>query len=181
MPAAVIIALLVVPLVEIYMIVQVGQSIGALPTILLLIADGVLGAWLVRREGRRAWAALQQAIGSGRMPSKELADGALVLVGGTLLLTPGFLTDIVGFFLLLPFTRPIARRSVIAFATRWFGKAVVGPGARMPPGFPPGGFPPGFPPTGFPPTGFPPTGPPRPEPGKVVRGEVLDDDEGSGR
>jgi UPF0716 protein FxsA len=164
-PAAVILALLVVPLVEIYMIVQVGQSIGAGPTILLLIADSVLGAWLVRREGRRAWAALQQAIGTGRVPSRELADGALVLVGGTLLLTPGFLTDIVGFFLLLPFTRPIARKALIAFATRWFGKAVVGPVAGMPPGM----MPPGMPPQ------------PRPGQGRVVRGEVADDDEGPRR
>lgn len=165
-------AFVVVPIVEIYVIIQVGQAIGPWWTILLLIADSVLGAWLVKREGRRAWAALQQAIGSGRMPSRELADGALVLIGGTLLLTPGFLTDIVGFFLLLPFTRPIARRSLIAFATRWFGKAVVGPGAGMPPGFPP---------AGFPPAGFPPHAPPRTGPGKVVRGEVLDDDEGPGR
>jgi UPF0716 protein FxsA len=156
----------VVPLVEIYVLVQVGQVIGAGWTILLLLADAILGTWLIRREGRRTWLALRDALDTGRMPATELADGALVLVGGTLLLTPGFLTDIVGFFLLLPFTRPIARKSLIVFATRWFGKAVVGPVGGMPPGFPPG---------------FRPPGPPRPGQGKVLRGEVLDDDEGPGR
>ncbi len=174
MPAAVILALLLVPILEIYAIIQVGHTIGAGPTILLLIADSVLGAWLVRREGRRAWAALQQSVTAGGLPSRELADGALVLVGGTLLLTPGFLTDILGFFLILPFTRPIARKALIVFATRWFGKAVVGAAGGMPPGMvPPGMMPPGTRPG-------PPRGP-APGSGRVVRGEVADDDEGPGR
>lgn len=173
MPAAVVLAFLLIPIAEIYVIVQVGQAIGAWWTILLLIADSVLGAWLVKREGRRAWVALQQSLGSGRMPGKELADGALVLVGGTLLLTPGFLTDGLGFFLLLPFTRPIARRLVIAFAQRWFGKAVAQQAG-------PGGFAVGFPP------GPPPGAGRRPQPppgggGKLVEGTVVDDDEGPGR
>ncbi len=99
----------VVPLVEIYVIVQLGQVIGAWWTILLLIAAGFLGSYLVRKEGRRTWLALQEALGSGRMPARELADGALVLVGGTLLVTPGFLSDVVGLFCVLPVTRPLAR------------------------------------------------------------------------
>jgi len=72
--------------------------------------ESALGAYLVKREGRRSWRALRVALNTGQMPGLELADAALVLIGGTLLLTPGFLTDIVGFFFILPFTRPITRR-----------------------------------------------------------------------
>ena len=80
-------------------------------TILLLVADGVCGAWLVKREGGRAWRRCSEALGARRaMPATELADAALVLVGGTLLLTPGFVTDVFGLFCVLPFTRPLARR-----------------------------------------------------------------------
>ena len=84
------------PLVEIYVIIQVGQVIGAWWTILLLIADSIFGSWLVKREGGRAWQALRVALQEGRMPHRELADGVLILVGGTLMLTPGFVSDIVG-------------------------------------------------------------------------------------
>ena len=109
---------LIVPIVEIYVIVQVGQEIGALPTIALLLVESAIGAWLVKREGRRAWQALKSAVGTGRLPSRELADAALVLVGGTLLLTPGFVTDVFGFFLILPVTRTFARRALGWFAAR---------------------------------------------------------------
>jgi UPF0716 protein FxsA len=104
--------LLVVPIVEIYVIIQVGEVIGAPATIVLLIVESALGAWIVKREGRRAWAALTGSFNTGRPPTRELADAALVLVGGTLLLTPGFVTDVVGFFFVLPFTRPLARRGL---------------------------------------------------------------------
>ncbi|WP_219463910.1 FxsA family protein [Nonomuraea rhizosphaerae] len=103
-------AFLVVPVMEIWLLIQVGSVIGGWTTVALLIADSLLGAWLVRREGRRAWKALQEALQSGRMPDKELADGGLILVGGTLLLTPGFISDIAGFLCLLPVTRPMMRR-----------------------------------------------------------------------
>lgn len=104
------VALLVLPILEIYVIIQVGQVIGAGPTLLLLIAESALGAWIVKREGRRAWNALTGALRTGHLPTRELTEAALVLVGGTLLLTPGFVTDVVGFFFVLPLTRPIARR-----------------------------------------------------------------------
>lgn len=125
-------ALLVVPTLEIAVIVWVGQQIGGWPTLALLLFESALGAWLVRREGARTWAALAQALNSGRMPSRQLADAALVLVGGTLLLTPGFLTDVVGFFAILPFTRPLARSLLEVVVTRrLLGGLVVGaPGAR---------------------------------------------------
>ena len=103
-------ALLVVPVAEIALIVAVGKAIGGWQTLALLLVESALGAYLVKREGRRSWQGLQVAFNTGHMPGRELADAALVLIGGTLLLTPGFLTDIAGFFFILPFTRPITRR-----------------------------------------------------------------------
>src|SRR3954452_16395497 len=96
-------AFIVVPILEIYVIIQVGQVIGAWWTILLLIADSIVGSWLIRREGRRAWLALTTALQSGRMPAAELADGGLIVIGGTLMLSPGFVTDAVGILIILPF------------------------------------------------------------------------------
>jgi UPF0716 protein FxsA len=109
---------LLVPIVEIYVIIQVGQVIGPLPTIALLIIESLIGAWLLKREGRAAWLALQRAVGEGRLPGNELVDAGLVLVGGTLLLAPGFITDVVGFFCILPPTRPIARRLLLWLMVR---------------------------------------------------------------
>ncbi|MEQ4722603.1 FxsA family protein [Nonomuraea sp. B19D2] len=111
-------AFLVVPVLEIWLLIQVGSVIGGPATVALLIADSLLGAWLVRREGRRAWQALQEALRSGRMPDRELADAGLVLVGGALLLTPGFFTDVFGFLCVLPFTRPLMRRLGVWFFDR---------------------------------------------------------------
>ncbi len=98
-----------VPLLEIYVLIQIGEVIGAWWTILLLILSSVIGTWLVRREGGRAWEALTTALQTGRMPHRELADGGLILIGGTLMLTPGFVSDAVGMLLILPVTRPVAR------------------------------------------------------------------------
>ena len=103
-----------VPILEIYVIIQVGQVIGPWWTILLLIADSIFGSWLIRHEGGRAWQALTTALDSGRMPGTELADGALILMGGTLMLSPGFVTDAFGILMILPFTRPMARRRAAA-------------------------------------------------------------------
>jgi UPF0716 protein FxsA len=126
-----VVAFIVVPLVEIYVLIQVGQVIGVWWTILLLVADSILGTWLIRREGGRAWRALQAALSSGRMPAKELADGALILVGGTLMLAPGFVTDAVGILLILPLTRPVARRLLTTVVARRL--VVIPPGSRRPP------------------------------------------------
>ena len=125
-PAIAFALLLVVPTVEIAAIIAVGKVIGAWPTVLLLILESALGAWLVRREGGRAWRALDEALRTGRMPSRQLADAALVLVGGTLLLTPGFVTDVAGFLFVLPVTRPVARRLLeAAVARRLLGSPIV--------------------------------------------------------
>jgi len=130
----VVVAFVVVPLVEIYLLIQVGQVIGPWWTIGLLVADSLLGGYLVRREGGRAWRALQAALRAGTMPARELADGALILVGGTLLLTPGFATDVLGFLLLLPLTRPLARRLLTRFlARRLLRGAVMAPMGHRPP------------------------------------------------
>ena len=153
-----VVAFIVVPVVEIYVIIQVGQVIGAWWTVLLLIADGVLGSWLVRREGGRAWQALRTALQAGRMPARELADGILILIGGTLMLAPGFVTDIVGALLILPFTRPIGRRVLTGFVTRRLvGR--VGPGPSRGQARQPGEA----------------RRPGTPRDDEVVRGEVVDD------
>jgi len=129
----VVVAFVVVPLVEIYLLIQVGQVIGPWWTIGLLVADSLVGGYLVRREGGRAWRALQTALRAGSMPARELADGALILVGGTLLLTPGFATDVLGFFLLVPLTRPLARRLLTRLLTRRLLRgAVMAPMSRPP-------------------------------------------------
>ncbi|KQZ88182.1 hypothetical protein ASD62_01425 [Phycicoccus sp. Root563] len=136
------VVLLVVPVLEIAAIIAVGKAIGGWQTLVLLLVESALGAWLVRREGARAWAALNTALRTAQMPSRQLADAALVLVGGTLLLAPGFLTDIVGFFFILPVTRPIARtlleaavarRLLGGFQGRW-GSGPGGPNGRGGPG-----------------------------------------------
>jgi UPF0716 protein FxsA len=119
---------IVVPVAEIYLLIQIGQTIGAWWTVLLLIADGFLGSFLVKREGGRAWDALQEALREHRMPARELADGALILIGGTLLLTPGFLSDLVGLFCILPLTRPLARRALTRVITRRLVVVTGGPG-----------------------------------------------------
>ncbi len=112
---------IVVPIVELYVLIQVGQAIGILPTIALLILDSMLGAWLMKREGARAWRAFQAAVNERRLPHREVADGFLVLLGGAFLLTPGFLTDAIGLVLLLPPTRAGVRRILLAT----FGKRFV--------------------------------------------------------
>ncbi len=112
------VAFLVVPIVAIYVLIQVGQVIGAWWTVLLLIADSIIGSWLLKREGMRAWRALQDALGDGRMPARELADAALIVFGGALMITPGFVSDLFGLVAILPVTRPLARRALTAFVAR---------------------------------------------------------------
>ena len=113
-----VVAFVVVPLIEIYVLIQVGQVIGPWWTILLLVLDSILGSWLIKLEGARAWLALRTALRDGRMPARELADGALILMGGTLMLSPGFVTDLFGILLILPFTRPVFRRLLTQVVTR---------------------------------------------------------------
>jgi UPF0716 protein FxsA len=117
MPALLLLLFLVMPLVELYVILQVGSEIGVLPTIGLLLLASFLGAWLVRREGAKTWAAFRKAIEEGRVPARETADGALVILGGALLLTPGFVTDVFGLCFVAPPTRAVVRRAVMSLVT----------------------------------------------------------------
>jgi len=127
---------IVVPIAELYVIIQVGQLIGVVPTLILLLADALLGSWLLKHEGRGAWRRFNSALTAGRFPGREVADGALIVVGGTLLLTPGFITDVFGLVLLLPPTRAISRRLLKRLALGRF--AVIGvSGGPSPFGAPP--------------------------------------------
>jgi UPF0716 protein FxsA len=118
---------IVVPIAELYVIIQVGQAIGVVNTIILLILDSLLGSLLMRSQGRAAWRRFNEALAAGRVPAREVLDGALVIFGGALLLTPGFLSDVAGLILLLPPTRAIVRRMLVGrFAKRFV--VVAGPG-----------------------------------------------------
>ncbi len=103
---------LVVPIAELAVIIQVGQWLGVADTLALLILISVVGAWLAKREGIGVWRRIQRQLDLGRMPGKELLDGLLILFAGVLLLTPGFLSDLLGIFLLLPATRAVARAAL---------------------------------------------------------------------
>lgn len=116
-----------VAILEVWLLLLVGHAIGAWPTVAILVAEALLGAALLRHEGRRTWRALADALTRGVLPSGELADAALVLCGGLLLVLPGFATDVVGLLLLLPFTRPLARRFLAAVLTRRLGTLPGGP------------------------------------------------------
>ncbi len=106
---------IIVPIAELYVIIQVGGLIGVGPTLLLLLLDAILGSWLLKREGRAAWRRFNQALAEKRIPGKEVADGFLVILGGALLIAPGFITDIFGILFLLPPTRAVARRILRRF------------------------------------------------------------------
>jgi UPF0716 protein FxsA len=117
---------IVVPIAELYVIIQVGEAIGVWPTLALLLLDAVLGSLLLKHQGRGAWRRFNEALAQRRFPGKEVADGLLIVIGGTLLLAPGFLTDIVGLFLLIPPTRAISRAILKRFTIGRF--TVVGLG-----------------------------------------------------
>jgi UPF0716 protein FxsA len=124
-----------VPIAELYVIIQVGQAIGALPTIAILIADSIVGSMLLRSQGRGAWRRFNEATAAGRVPAREVLDGALVIFGGAFLITPGFLTDALGLLLLLPPTRAVVRRMLVArFARRFAVSPASARGRRRGPG-----------------------------------------------
>ncbi len=125
-PLLLIALFIVIPLVELYLIIQLGGAIGLGPTLFILIFDSVIGAVLLRSQGRGAWVRFNRALGESRVPAKEVFDGVLIIFGGALLLTPGFLTDLVGLLLLIPPSRAAVRamtRRVIV------GRLAIGPRA----------------------------------------------------
>jgi UPF0716 protein FxsA len=133
-----ILVFLVVPVAELYVIYQVGDAIGIWWTFLLLAADSLLGSVLLKSQGRAVWRRFNEELERGRMPHREVIDGVLVIFGGAFLITPGFLTDLVGLILLLPPTRGIVRRVVMRRLGRRVVTSVTGPRTAPPSG--PGDF-----------------------------------------
>jgi UPF0716 protein FxsA len=126
MPLLLVALFILVPIAELAVIIQVGQAIGVWWTIALLIADSILGSLLMRSQGRAAWRRFNEAVRVGRAPAREVADGVLVIFGGALLLTPGFLSDIVGLLFLLPPTRAVIRRVFLRQAMKRITVSMVG-------------------------------------------------------
>lgn len=136
MAPGIVIALLVVPIAELWVILQVSDRVGVLNTIALLIAVSLVGGWLLKQQGTATWRRLQATLRRGEMPTMEAIDGALILFGGALLLTPGFLTDLVGLALIFPPTRASLRgafRRVVkkGAGRRWNVIETRGPTARV--------------------------------------------------
>ena len=131
MPILLVLLFIVVPIAELALIIQVGQLIGVWWTIALLFADAILGSMLLRAQGRGAWRRFTRALAEGRIPHREVVDGVLVIFGGVLLLTPGFITDCFGLLFLFPPTRVLLRSLLV----RRGALRVVGamPGASRPP------------------------------------------------
>jgi UPF0716 protein FxsA len=121
MVGVLVVLFVLVPLAELYVIIQVGQAFGALNTIALLILVSVVGAWLMKREGISVWRRFQRQVESGHVPGREIADGVMILSAGALLMAPGFLTDVVGILLLLPPVRAVVRTMVMRRAARRAG------------------------------------------------------------
>jgi UPF0716 protein FxsA len=117
----VVVLFIALPIAELYVIIKVGEAIGALPTIALLVLDSIIGAALLRHQGRAAWNRFNIALAENRVPAKETFDGAMVILGAALLLTPGFITDIFGFLLLIPPTRAFVRGASSWAVLRRFG------------------------------------------------------------
>ncbi len=114
----IVLLLLGVSVAEIYVLIQVGQAIGALPTVALLVLDSILGSALLRAQSRAVWRRFNTALAERRAPAREVADGALVMMGGALLISPGFVTDIAGVLMLVPPTRAVIRRALVRRLTR---------------------------------------------------------------
>lgn len=128
----------VVPIAELWVILQVGGAIGVLPTIALLIADSIVGSWLLRSQGRKVWERFTRSLASGKPPTTEVADGAMILFGGALMLAPGFLTDALGVSLLLPPTRALLRKLALRRFSTLASITIPGrarPGRRPPPAY----------------------------------------------
>lgn len=156
---------LIVPVVDLAVLVAVGDRIGLGTTIAVIVLTAVVGSWLAKREGLAAWRRVQGSMTTGGLPGDDLIDGLIILVSGTLLLTPGFITDVVGLLGLLPPSRAVVRRVAKARFER-----ALRDGAVRAVGFGPAGGPAGPQPFGAPPGARPFGGAP-----PVEDAEVLDD------
>ena len=121
MVGVLVVLFLLVPLAELFVIIQGGQAFGALNTIGLLIVISAVGAWLAKREGMSVWRRFQRQVQSGAVPGQAIADGVMILFAGALLMTPGFLTDLLGISLLLPPVRAVVRAALMKRAARRAG------------------------------------------------------------
>jgi UPF0716 protein FxsA len=130
MPLLLIVLFIVVPIAELAVIIQVGSLIGFWWTVALLLADSVLGSMLMRSQGRAAWRRFNAAVAEGRAPTREVLDGVLVIFGGALLLTPGFITDVVGLLFLFPPTRVLVRSLLVRRAALRMMSAASPPRSR---------------------------------------------------
>ncbi len=110
-----------VPLLELYLLMELAEVTGPAATILLVIITGIIGSWLAKREGMMAWQKFHAALEQGRVPSREIQDGLMIVFAAALLLTPGLLTDIVGFTMLIPVGRELIRKLVLSRLFRGFG------------------------------------------------------------
>ena len=108
-----IILFLVVPIIEIYFLIQIGSIIGAFPTILLILSTAIIGAFLLKQQGLSTLMRFQNNLSTGILPAQELVEGILLAVGGALLMTPGFVTDAMGFACLIPFTRKLLAQYIM--------------------------------------------------------------------
>lgn len=132
---------IVFPVVELYVIIRVGSSIGFLNTLGLIVLVAVVGSWLVKREGLRVWTKFNRSVLEGRVPTREIIDGVLIMMAGALLLAPGFVTDVFAILVLFPPTRLVFRRMLMRRAEA--GTTILGgfgtthrssPGRHHPPG-----------------------------------------------
>ena len=127
---------IVAPVAELYTIIQMSGAIGFFNTLGLMIAVGFIGSWLVKREGMRVWRRFNEAVAQGKVPTKEMIDGVLILGAGALLLTPGFLSDVFGILMLFPVTRAFfrsylmcrAKNGTAFFSTGFGGRSSTRPG-----------------------------------------------------
>ncbi|HVI21333.1 MAG TPA: FxsA family protein [Bacillus sp. (in: firmicutes)] len=113
---------ILVPVAELGVLLFSGQKIGVWPTLILLIVTGLLGSYLAKKQGINTIRKVQEQIQFGRVPGNEILDGLCVLFGGILLLSPGFLTDILGLVLLLPFTRTLIKPFILKLLRKWIDK-----------------------------------------------------------
>lgn len=114
-----------VPVLELIILLKVGAWIGVAPTIALILLTGIAGAYLARTQGLELAMRIQRELNEGRLPAEELLDGAMVLVGGILLLTPGFFTDLCGFILLVPGTRQFCKKTVLLWMKRYIDQGRI--------------------------------------------------------
>ena len=115
----------VIPLIELYLLIRIGTWIGALPTVLIVLTTGFVGAWLARLQGFQVWSRIQLEINQGRFPGDPLLDGLLLLAAGLLLITPGVLTDVLGFALIIPASRIPIRRALARRLRRMIDRGTI--------------------------------------------------------